>query len=337
MISVIVPVYNVEKYLKDCIESILKQTFSNFELILLDDGSTDKSGMICDQYIKDSRVKVIHKKNEGVSATRNRGIEEANGEFITFIDSDDCIDENMLEIMLEYQKKDNADLVQCNLINFTDDKCFFPYKNVKTHLYNSDDEELKRSIISINYSNINCNGKYGPIRCIGGKLYRTSIIKNNNIKFDEKIYILEDGIFNFEFYEKATTVMILSDALYKYRQIPSSTTYRYNKDQLEQNKLISNYFKDKNIDEKYTLVNYLNCFELLSTYLNREYKYKKMSMSNYKKTLKEILKQELYKETISNLQYSDLNFRENIKLFCLKNNFYILLYIFTFLRNIKTK
>ena len=74
LISVIVPVYNVEKYLKDCIESILKQTFSNFELILLDDGSTDRSGMICDQYIKDSRVKVIHKKNEGVSATRNRGI-----------------------------------------------------------------------------------------------------------------------------------------------------------------------------------------------------------------------------------------------------------------------
>lgn len=334
-VSVIIPVYNVEKYLRECINSILRQTYSNFEVILIDDGSTDSSGNICDEYINDLRVKVIHKKNEGVSATRNRGIEEAKGEFITFIDSDDFIDENMLKIMLEYQEKNNADLVQCNLNSYSENKSFLLYKNVKTHLYNTNDDKLKKAIISINYSNINCDGKYGPIRCIGGKLYRTSIIKNNNIKFDDKIYILEDGIFNFNFYEKSKKIMILSDALYKYRQIPSSTTYRYNKDQLEQNKLICEYFNNKNVDGKYTLVNYLNSFELLSAYLNREYKYKKMSLSDYKRLVKEILAQELYGEAIKKLKYSDLNFRENIKLFCFKNNFYVLLYIFTVLRNIE--
>lgn len=99
-ISVIVPVYNAEKYLTQCVESILRQDFTDFELLLINDGSKDKSGLICDEYAqKDQRVKVFHKENSGVSSTRNLGIDKAQGEYIAFIDSDDYVDSNYLSIL----------------------------------------------------------------------------------------------------------------------------------------------------------------------------------------------------------------------------------------------
>lgn len=115
-ISIIVPVYNVEKYLKKCVDSILNQTFKDFELILVDDGSPDSSGAICDQYAeKDSRVKVIHKKNGGLSDARNAGIEVAKGKYLGFIDSDDYIAEDMYELLHNNIVRENADLSICGI------------------------------------------------------------------------------------------------------------------------------------------------------------------------------------------------------------------------------
>lgn len=112
-ISIIVPVYNVEKYVIKCIESVIAQTYRDWELILVDDGSTDNSGKICDEYtLKDCRIKVIHKDNEGVTATRDRGVKESKGEFLFFIDGDDYITENALELLSNKQKENDADLVK---------------------------------------------------------------------------------------------------------------------------------------------------------------------------------------------------------------------------------
>ena len=113
-LSIIIPIYNVERYLEETINSVLKQTFTDFELILVDDGSTDNSGKICDKYAqKDSRVKVIHKPNGGVSSARNAGVDNATGEFIGFVDSDDIISEVMYEGMINIAEKYGADIVQC--------------------------------------------------------------------------------------------------------------------------------------------------------------------------------------------------------------------------------
>ena len=115
LISIIVPVYNVEKYIERCIKSILNQSFTNFELILVDDGSPDKCGEICDEYKnKDKRIKVIHKKNGGLSDARNAGIEIAKGEYIAFVDSDDFINKYMYEILYRNAKKLDADISICN-------------------------------------------------------------------------------------------------------------------------------------------------------------------------------------------------------------------------------
>ena len=118
LISLVIPVYNVEKYLDKCMESVLAQTYDNYEVILVDDGSTDNSGKMCDEYAeRDSRVTVYHQKNSGVSVARNVGIENAKGEFISFIDSDDWVDESYLEKLVNAQIKYNADLTICEYTN----------------------------------------------------------------------------------------------------------------------------------------------------------------------------------------------------------------------------
>ena len=113
-ISIIIPVYNVERYLQQCIDSILTQTFTDFELLLIDDGSTDGCSAICDEYAeKDDRIRVIHKPNSGISSTRNRGIDEACGEWLIFLDSDDAwANPNCLQKLYSYTKKLNLDLVR---------------------------------------------------------------------------------------------------------------------------------------------------------------------------------------------------------------------------------
>ena len=115
-LSIIVPVYNVEKYLEDCVESLLNQTYQNYEIILVDDGSTDTSGQICDEYSGDSRIHVIHKANEGAGAARNTGIEIATGDYITFIDSDDYIAGCYLERMVQTAEQTGSDIVQCGYL-----------------------------------------------------------------------------------------------------------------------------------------------------------------------------------------------------------------------------
>ena len=124
-VSVIVPVYNVEQYLESCIESILLQSFTDFELILIDDGSSDNCGLICDQYSEiDSRIKVLHKTNGGLSSARNAGLDIASGELVTFVDSDDVIHPQMIEKMLAILEETNADIVSTGLKTFRSDSPF---------------------------------------------------------------------------------------------------------------------------------------------------------------------------------------------------------------------
>ena len=118
-VSIIVPVYQVENYIRQCIDSILAQTFTDFELILVDDGSKDQSGQICDAYAgMDERVKVIHKKNGGLSDARNRGMDQAVGNYFMFVDSDDYIAPTMIEYLYQHILNENADIAACNYLYF---------------------------------------------------------------------------------------------------------------------------------------------------------------------------------------------------------------------------
>lgn len=158
-LSIIVPIYNVEKYLKKCIDSILEQTYKNLEIILIDDGSTDNSGKICDEYEnKDCRIKVIHKKNGGLSDARNYGISIATGDYLGFIDSDDVIDRDMYEILYEKITQYNADIAICGFKKFFEGENIEYKKSEKYEIYTS--KEAIKQLLLDNLTNHAWNKLY---------------------------------------------------------------------------------------------------------------------------------------------------------------------------------
>ena len=219
-ISIIVPVYKVEKYLHECINSILEQTFKEFELILIDDGSPDNSGKICDEYAqKDKRIKVIHKKNGGPSSARNMGIKISKGEYIGFVDSDDTIEIDMYEKMYNIGVKRNAEIVvsgyvELNSFTGSIQQALTPLGNKKF----IEGNEIKESLESLLSQN-----KILGYASMCNKLYKRSYIINNNLLINEKIKIAEDFCFNLVAISGATRICAINEPLYKYRRINSES------------------------------------------------------------------------------------------------------------------
>lgn len=209
-ISVIVPVYNVEKYLSRCIESILSQTFTDFELLLIDDGSTDRSGEMCDEYAKkDTRIRVFHTKNRGVSAARNLGLDNAKGEWISFVDSDDWVEEDYLNKFFHYDSLSYESVV-CQ--RFYVEDVSFPEKNRVSFEYLNDILKYpfeEKSII-----------KYKILEdvYVFAKLFNKKLIKEKNIRFYEKISICEDLIFFHTYLQYVKEIILCSSSSYHYIQ-----------------------------------------------------------------------------------------------------------------------
>lgn len=206
-VSVIVPVYKAEKYLNRCIDSILTQTFTNWELLLIDDGSPDRSGEICDEYAKkDNRIRVYHKENRGVSSARNCGLNNMCGEFVTFVDADDCLYPNALEVLFKYIATNNYDLIQC---------CF-------NRAYISGQREN-------NVKSVVLNGKdYAISKVLGthvwGSLFKSEYIRKNKLYF-ENIKIGEDQIFILDYLKYADSVAKVPDILYYYMDNNESASH----------------------------------------------------------------------------------------------------------------
>jgi len=208
LISIIVPIYNAEKYLHQCIESILSQTYKNLEIILINDGSTDNSLNICNYYKSiDSRIIVIDKPNEGVSATRNLGIRIAKGDYIGFVDADDYIEKNMFEVLLTKIKNDKSQLCAMTLYivnNYGKGK--FIYKNNNMI---SGNEALKQLLLL----------KFPT--SVWAYLYSKKVIKKNY--FNEEIHFFEDFEFNYRILSTIDKVSICDLKLYNYRTHGNST------------------------------------------------------------------------------------------------------------------
>lgn len=237
-ISIIIPVYNSSKYLEKCFESIRLQTFTDFEVIAINDGSTDNSGNICDKFaLLDTRFKIIHKKNEGVSVARNTGIEQSCGRYITFIDSDDWIDEDYLH-NLDNESYNNADLVVSGIIREYNDSS---QKNL-----NICDKFFSSREASWLHILVKSRLLFGPCN----KLYKTSIIKDYNLTFPLNISYGEDRIFNYEYLKHVSTIRTISYSGYHYRQSSGNsltTISRINMFELEysQWQLLNEAYKNK--------------------------------------------------------------------------------------------
>lgn len=209
-VSIIVPVYNVENYLYDTIESILSQTYTDIEIILIDDNSKDNSLKICKEYEKkDSRIKVVkNKKNEGVSYTRNRGIDIATGKYIVFIDSDDTVDKNYVFELINANKENLYDLVAVN------------FKNIFMENNKKNNNLIKYNMINTNLLNGKFFDDYYYIKSVltapWGKLFKRKIIERNNIRFPIGINSAEDYIFNMQYYRFIKQYKFINLYLYNY-------------------------------------------------------------------------------------------------------------------------
>ena len=215
LISVIVPIHNVEKQLKYCIESILKQEYDHFELLLIDDGSTDASGAICDYYANiDSRISVFHKKNRGVSNARNYGITKAKGDWFCFIDSDDTIDRFFFTTFEQQLTLNKFDLFMGDVLQEKLNKSSFVEYGLPTGVFS-----LKQSII-----------QYDLLRSgdLHGKIFHNSIIKDNGLCFSESINYGEDGLFFCTFLSYSHSIALNSKICYKYTRNKMGLSYKLN-------------------------------------------------------------------------------------------------------------
>ncbi len=233
-VSVIVPVYNVQPYLARCIDSILGQSMTDFELILIDDGSTDGSGALCDAYDRNERIRVIHQENQGLGLARNAGLEHAQGEYVCFVDSDDYVGPELLERLLTAARRHHADLA---IGGWTD---IYADGRKKRHIYPETlfvaEEERRKCILgSVAAPPENREEVLWNVSA-WGKLYRRELLEQNSLRFvSERVMISEDILFNLDFLGCAERVVATPDASYCYCVNAGSLSKRYRADRFERN------------------------------------------------------------------------------------------------------
>ncbi len=205
LISVVIPVYNVEKYIDKCVDSIINQTYKNLEIILVDDGSTDRSGQKCDEWAKiDSRIKVLHKQNGGLSDARNYGIKEANGVYIGFVDSDDYVDLEMYDILLSNLKKFDADISVCSRVIVPENSNQQGIKLNEPLCFSSRDM-IKDLFVSNKYT----------LHAAWDKLYKRELFLNIEFPVGR---LFEDAAIMYKVFESASKIVTTKAQLYYYVQ-----------------------------------------------------------------------------------------------------------------------
>lgn len=290
-ISIIVPIYNKKNSLERCINSILNQTYKNIEIILVNDGSTDGSYTLCNDYLqKDKRIKVIHKKNEGVSSARNIGINNSNGEYIQFVDCDDYIDKNMCESLIEAAIKHNADIIFCG------------YKVIKNNM-KSYEEGIDRCICTVKEIEEEFSELYK--RCFfnapWNKLFKKSIIKS---EFNQDLSLGEDLIFNLESIKQSKKIVFLKECYYNYiKDEDNSLTSKYREDSYN---IAKNLYTEVNNFCDYYNIDYSYRYGLDYIFIQDVFGYIKNVIGDFNKGKKE------KKETILKC-ISDINVKSAMK------------------------
>ncbi len=309
LISVIVPIYNVEKYLARCVDSIVNQMYKNLEIILVDDGSPDRCPQMCDDYAeKDSRIKVVHKKNGGLSDARNAGMAVATGEYISFIDSDDYVSDDFFECLLDVMNKENSDIAECSVVKFYEDNRFDEFSDdlsVKTY----DTQDAMSALIAENPFH----------QHVWNKLYKTELVKDIPYAVGK---LNEDEFWTYQVFGRANKVSKLNKTMYYYFQRSSSIMgVGYNIRRLDaleakanRQKYIENNFPDLSTQAKIDL--YGSCMFAYQSVM------KFMSCADKKKALSIIKK---YKNTC-NLSFDEINtIKDSSKKYFMfaKFNFYL--------------
>ena len=314
-ISVIIPVYNVEKYLVECLDSLIFQTLKDFEIICVNDASTDNSLEILERYAKnDARFVVVSQENQGPGVARNNAIDIAKGEYIVFVDPDDWIEVNALEKIYSYFKKTNANVVQFDYREYSEEKNKYKEQNFKINLLNLCNYDISKMNV---YNSIVLGKKnlLGYGMAVWNKAYSTSYIKANNIKFAPNKHG-EDHIFSIMSALCTENIYYLNEYLYNYRIRIGSAVNKASVDNLcvfENNKLIRNFLIYKGLFETFEKTYRKYIQELIRYhYFAMPKEYQEM----YKKMANEVLTEVEYKDFLAKTKNNN-SLLENI--FSVKN------------------
>ena len=241
MVSIIVPVYNVEKYLDKCVDSIVHQSYKELEIILVDDGSKDSSGQLCDKWKQiDNRIKVIHKPNAGLGYARNSGLDIATGKYIMFVDSDDFIDEKMVEKLYVKMQTTESDTVFCGL-----NRVYPDGRSVEVPAaYNDQSFEgadiINNVLLEMVGSKPQDTEDANLFMSVWHALYSKDVVDKWNIRFpSERIIMCEDIMFHIQYLRYASKVTYISEGLYYYRVNPKSVSQIYDRTRFERQKVLS--------------------------------------------------------------------------------------------------
>lgn len=301
-ISILMPVYNSQDYLKDTVQDVINQSYKDWELILVDDGSKDNSKDICIELQNlDSRIRVISKENEGVSSTRNTALDNANGKYIAFIDSDDSVHKDYLKILLSSIEKSKGQLAVCG---FKERKIsgngqvedlsrvFYPNEVINI-------EDMKDLIMDF--------GNSGLLNPLWNKLYSREIIEKNNMRFKEEVETGEDFIFNLQYFRKIKKICFFNGELYYYiRRNNNSITHQYIDNMyekgLEIHSLLESFLKDMNFyNNKNRYILYGNhLMGVFSAFLNLFHKDCKLTLKQKKQYIKVIVNRDYVNECAAN-------------------------------------
>lgn len=336
-VSIIVPVYNVEKYLDRCMQSLLNQTLHDIEIIMVDDGSPDNCPVMCDGYAKkDSRVKVIHKKNAGLGFARNSGMDIAIGEYIAFLDSDDYVENTMYEKLYKKVIVDNLDACFCNIKNFNKDGKVIPIVNLTNKdvfFTRLDIDELACHVLAAPISK-----KYLveiPMAAWNG-IYRRPLLEKFHLRFrSEREFVSEDVMFHADSMKYYNRIEWVKEPLvYHYVDNTSSLTHKFN---LEKCKAILNmaYTLKKVVSKNYKRVNYVPCLDgyFINAFSNTLFQICVMKKGFKKRVsyIKSFTKD--FKTAIGNQKFTSHIGRYKLFAYCYNHDFISFLSIFYILRN----
>lgn len=311
-ISIIIPIYKVNiNYLNECLKSVCNQTYEEIEIIIVNDGMTVESlNLVAEYQKKDFRIKVIGKENEGVSCARNKGIDEATGDWIVFVDSDDIIDTKFCEKMLEIAKFKKSQCVVCGY-----NRLFLNRKEiiVKEKCFSINGNEFFDEIFNV-------QSGFGFVHM---KLWKADLIKKEDIRFDKQLKVGEDALFCMQIAKKIKNVYYLNEALYTYRLNEQSAVRSFDEKYVQKYLLsmqkVKEYTKEINQKNTILLYNYI-AYHILLIVIN--YCFHPENTQSGIKLLREVCQIVEFKEAINNSTYEGFSITRKITLFTLKHKLY---------------
>ncbi len=320
MISVIIPVYNCEKWLEACVSSLLNQSYKDFEILLVNDGSTDGSEALCETLSHEHEcIRCFSKGNGGAASARNLGLDNAKGDYVAFVDADDTVEKNYLEILHKTATENNADIVMCDYIKHTKDKSFPFSQPIRAGVYTK--EQIKKELFPclIMFNNLEFPPTISNCVC----LFRRSLLESNNIRYPE-VRLCEDSFFgSVALYNAKCFVYLKGQNLYNYLYYPTSVSHSNNPEKaaarwasfIKLNKEYEAYFNNSEFDFSMQIKHNMLYFALNQlAYINGH----GLSISDHRTAVKEICKNERVVRSFKGMDYPKVPLKLKLYIFLIK-------------------